>query len=147
MTEHRIISVGLVWNNKGELLLCRMDPQRGVFPGEWSLPGGGIHPGEKMQDALRREMREELGIEISQIKPAFFKDATYPKLLPDGSSTVMYMIFLIFHCLALGTDIRLNEEFIEYRWVSERTARDLALNQESKDTLSRINSWGLPGEE
>ncbi|HUT65723.1 MAG TPA: nucleoside triphosphatase NudI [Spirochaetota bacterium] len=118
MIKRRIIVVGLVWNDAGELLFCRMDPNRGVFPGEWGFPGGGMEQGETVEEALRREIREEIGIEIDNLRPAFFKDAAYEKRLAGGRSEQVYMIFLIFHCKAVGKDIRLNEEFCEYQWVS-----------------------------
>ena len=44
--EQRLIVVGLVWNKEGELLFCKMPPDRGVFPGQWEFPGGGIEAGE-----------------------------------------------------------------------------------------------------
>lgn len=68
--EHRTIVVGLVWNRRNELLFCKMPNNRGVFPDQWGLPGGGIESNEKMTDALIRELREELGIAIKDIKPA-----------------------------------------------------------------------------
>ena len=135
---HRLIVVGLVWNQKNELLFCKMPPWRGVFPGQWGFPGGGIETGEQMVDALRRELREEIGIEIDHIKPAFFKDGVYDKLLPGGSYQSIYLIFLVFHCRAASEPIRLNEEFSEYRWVSQKDWYDLDLNQETLDTLAYI---------
>ena len=60
--QTRIIVVGLVRDQGGRLLLCKMKPDRGVFSGQWGLPGGGMESGEKMEEALRRELREELGI-------------------------------------------------------------------------------------
>ena len=63
--EHRTIVVGLVWNRQNELLFCKMPDNRGVFPDQWGLPGGGIEPNEKMTDALKRELKEELGIKKS----------------------------------------------------------------------------------
>ena len=47
--------------NEGDYLLCKMADDRGVFPGQWALSGGGVEPGERIEDALRREIREELG--------------------------------------------------------------------------------------
>ncbi|MDI5349372.1 NUDIX domain-containing protein, partial [Salmonella enterica subsp. enterica serovar Kentucky] len=40
-------------------LLCKMADNRGVFPGQWALSGGGVEPGERIEEALRREVREE----------------------------------------------------------------------------------------
>jgi nucleoside triphosphatase len=136
--HHRTIVVGLVWNSEGKLLFCKMAPDRGVFPGEWGFPGGGIEPGEKMVQALRRELREELGIEVENIRPAFFKDGTYSKLMKDGSQVETYMIFLLFHCNFSGDVLALNDEFTEHRWVAEREVGELTLNQETVDTLDRL---------
>jgi nucleoside triphosphatase len=142
--KSRVIVVGLVWNDRGELLLCKMKTDRGVFPGEWGLPGGGIEPGERMGDALRREMNEELGIQVTDIRPAFFKDGSYSKLLPNGELQPVYMIFLVFHCRAANDKIQLNEEFSEYRWVSEEDLPRMNLNVETADTLRRLGARG-PG--
>jgi nucleoside triphosphatase len=139
--ERRIIAVGLVWNQRGELLFCKMKPDRGVFPGQWGFPGGGIQPGELRDAALHRELREELGIEIDNVRPAFFKDGVFEKLYVDGTAHPMYLIFLVFHCNARSETILLNEEFDEYRWVSEQELASLELNEVTRDTLRRIGPW------
>jgi nucleoside triphosphatase len=138
---HRTIVVGLVWNRQGDLLFCRMSPDRGVFPGQWGFPGGGIEPGETMESALRRELREELGIEVEDIRPAFFKDCLHRKIFADETVQPVYMIFLLFHCAALQDELRLNDEFVEYRWVGEEEVGQLDLNEETVDTLDRLGSW------
>ena len=58
MRRH-VIVVPLVSNRDDQLLICRMPPDRGVYPGQWGLPGGGVEDGERLEDALRREIREE----------------------------------------------------------------------------------------
>ena len=140
-TAARTVVVGLVWNRRHELLLVKMHPRRGVFPGQWGLPGGGIEPGERMVDALRRELREELGIEIVDIEPALFKDGQYTKRLTDGSSRSIYMIFLVFHCRAVSDELTLNAELTDSRWVSETDLASLELNPETRDTLARMGPW------
>lgn len=135
---HRTIVVGLVRNRQSQLLLCRMSPDRGVFPGQWGLPGGGIEPGETMEQALRREMQEELGIDIDDIRPECFKDGRHTKTFADGSTRDVYMIFLLFHCRAVQEELDLNEEFSEYRWVREDEAMQLDLNEQTRDTLARL---------
>ncbi len=138
---HRTIVVGLVWNQSGELLFCRMSPDRGVFPGQWGFPGGGIEPGERMESALLRELKEELDVEVENIRPAFFKDCLHKKVFVDGTTQPVYMIFLLFHCTALKDGLRLNDEFVEYRWVRESEVGRLDLNEETVDTLTRLGPW------
>ena len=68
----RMIVVPVVRNDDGRVLLCKMPPDRGVFPGQWGLPGGGVEPGERIHDALVREVNEELGVAVVSAKPLFF---------------------------------------------------------------------------
>jgi nucleoside triphosphatase len=137
-TERRIIVVGLVRNAHGEWLLCRMPPDRGVFPGQWGLPGGGIEPGEEAEAALRRELREEIGLEVSQVEPLFFTDGLYTKRFSDGTQRPIYMIFLLYTCLAPGEAVRLNPEFEAYAWVSQASLPEYDLNIETRKTFARL---------
>lgn len=51
----------LLVTEKGRYLMQRRDPQPGILlPDHWCCFGGGIEPGESVEDAVRRELREEL---------------------------------------------------------------------------------------
>ena len=65
----RTCVVPVICDDRGRVLLVKMAPNRGVFPGQWALPGGGVEPGERIADALAREVREELGIELASAEP------------------------------------------------------------------------------
>lgn len=133
--QFRIVVVPLVQNEHGDYLICKMPNDRGVFPGKWGLPGGGMEKGERMNDALRRELREELGIEIDHIKPLFFKDGQHRKSFADGSQSEIYMVFLIFSCRAASSRLKLNPEFTDYAWVAPGSLRSYDLNSATIETF------------
>lgn len=54
----------------GRYLLQLRDNKKGIFfPGHWGLFGGGVEEGERPADALRRELKEELGLVIGDLRP------------------------------------------------------------------------------
>jgi nucleoside triphosphatase len=142
MDNWRMIVVGVIQNAKEEYLICRKPTNRGVFPGQWALPGGGIEPGEHMEEALKREIQEEVGIEIYDIRPLFFRDGQYPKLFPDGESIDIYMIFLLFSCHACSEEVVVGEEFDAYAWVGGPELANYDLNEETKATFIQMRVIG-----
>lgn len=60
---HHDVALGLVWN-RGRLLIARR-PEDGLLGGLWEFPGGKVESGEAPEEAVRRELREELGLEVT----------------------------------------------------------------------------------
>lgn len=136
--KYRTIAVAVIYNNKGKVLICKKPEGRGVFPGQWALPGGGIEENEKMEEALRREVWEEVGLKIKEIIPLYFRDDVQPKYYPDGKVEEIYMIYLLFTCKAVGEEVRLNREFEKYAWVGAEDLGGFDLNKATKMTLKKI---------
>ena len=64
---HRVVHI-LVFNAEGSLLLQKRSMKKDIAPGKWDTSvGGHINIGEKIHDAARREMKEELGIDHCDI--------------------------------------------------------------------------------
>lgn len=62
MEDHHVVAAVLL--RAGQVLLCHRSPGRRWYPDVWDFPGGHVLPGERPEDALRREVAEELGAEL-----------------------------------------------------------------------------------
>jgi len=71
------VAVAVILKPSGEFLLaCR--PEGKPYAGYWEFPGGKVEPGERVEQALQRELREELGIEVEEAYPWVTQVFTYP---------------------------------------------------------------------
>ena len=71
------VAVAVLEQPGGSVLLARR-PRGKVYAGYWEFPGGKVEPGESVRDALQREIREELCIEVSRASPWITRVFTYP---------------------------------------------------------------------
>lgn len=76
------IAAGALRNPRGEVLVCQR-PAHKLYPGEWEFPGGKVEPGEQVEAALARELREELGIAVTAARPLIRLRHEYPELAVD----------------------------------------------------------------
>ena len=71
------VAVGVLINPEGGFLLTSR-PEGKVYAGYWEFPGGKLEAGESVEQALRRELHEELGIEIGAVQPWKIELMDYP---------------------------------------------------------------------
>ena len=62
------VAVGVLIDAQGRFLLTTR-PAGKVYAGYWEFPGGKVEAGENIEQALRRELQEELGITIAGVQP------------------------------------------------------------------------------
>ena len=101
------------------VLLARRSPSKKAYPNLWSFPGGHVEDMETLEQALKREVREELGVELSHFVPL-------TNLLdPDYDKTpVIYHMFLVqswFECPRI-----MDDEHTDLRWFSLGEAENLS---------------------
>ena len=74
------VAVGVLIDGEGRFLLTSR-PAGKVYAGYWEFPGGKFEPGETVEQALRRELQEELGITIGAVHPWQQEVFDYPHAL------------------------------------------------------------------
>ncbi len=131
-TRFPIATVGaLMFDSERRCLLVRTHKWSGL----WGIPGGKIKYCERAEDALRRELLEETGLEVEDIRyvetqdclecPEFFRPEHF--LLMNYTAT------------ALPGEVVLNDEAQEYRWVSPEWAlENLPLNTPTRLLVERV---------
>ena len=74
------VAVGVLVRADGDFLLTSRPPGK-VYEGYWEFPGGKLEPGETVEQALRRELQEEIGITIAAVQPWKVEMVDYPHAL------------------------------------------------------------------
>jgi A/G-specific adenine glycosylase len=72
---HKVIGVAVIWQDQ-RILIDRRKPE-GLLGGLWEFPGGKLEPGETIEDCIKREIREELAIDIEVGERLIVVDHTY----------------------------------------------------------------------
>jgi 8-oxo-dGTP diphosphatase len=104
----------VIWSPAGrQYLLLHRSPRSAVRPGVWECVTGRVDQGESFDDALHREVHEELGVTI-QVEHILGTAHYYRGAhLPENE-----LVGVVYFCtLDQTTPLRLSEEHIEYRWL------------------------------
>jgi 8-oxo-dGTP pyrophosphatase MutT (NUDIX family) len=132
-THPPIPTVGaLIYNKAGEVLMI----QTHKWSNRWGIPGGKIKTNETAVDALRREVREETGLELRDISFSLMQDCIEP---PEFYKKAHFLL-LNYTAEATGTDVVLNDEAETYRWVTPDEAARLELNGPTRILLDHARS-------
>ena len=144
----RVATKALIVNDGQVLILREANTyEEGTNIGRYGLPGGRVKPGEAWEDALKREVREETGLDIEIGQPLYVGEWR-----PIIEGVPHQIVAIFFRCKALGTDVRLSDEHDDYQWADPTTAAEqydfmppddlvitahLAAHQPAPETINR----------
>jgi len=126
------IGVGALIFDGAKILLV----ERGKEPlkGYWSLPGGILETGEKLEDAIRREVREETGLEVEPL--SMFE--IFERIMPDPSGRVEYHYVLIdYLCRPTGGRLQAASDVNRAAWVTEQNLGEYRLTEGTLAVVER----------
>ncbi len=127
LMKTRLIVVAIIENKEGQILLGLKKQKRGVFPGTWHNLGGGVEKGETLEQALRREVKEESCLEIESFTRMSFSDGVATKL-KDGKSEEIYHVFLGFFCKTKNGKLIPGDEFEKLSWFAKKDLAKTNIN-------------------
>ena len=110
--DRPIAGVGVIIYDEGRVLIIKraFDPSAN----RWSIPGGAVELGEKVKDAAKREVCEELGLEV-EIKGVV---EVLDNIIYEGEKIKYHFVLIDFWAELLGGSLILNPECLDAQWVS-----------------------------
>ena len=131
-TQRPIITVGgLIFDEANRVLMVRTPKWSNL----WGIPGGKTELGETSETALRRELKEETDLDITDIKFVLVQDCIHSKEFYRDA----HFVLLNYTCRCLGKpDVKLNHEAVEFCWVTITEAMKMPINTPTRTLLDAI---------
>ena len=102
-----IVSAALIYRANNILCVQRPKHSKGYISFKWEFPGGKVEEGEQFQEALVREIREELSVDIEISEFFMTVEHTYPDF---------HLVMHVYRCYLTEGEVILNEH-VDMKWL------------------------------
>jgi 8-oxo-dGTP diphosphatase len=111
--------------------------ERGKAPleGLWSLPGGLVETGERLEDAVAREVLEETGLRVSVEAMATVFERIMPDTADAANRPEYHYVLIDFYCKVLGGDLRPGDDSRRAEWFDLSTLADLPMTAGTREVI------------
>lgn len=130
--SHPVVGVGAVIVRDGKALIVKRahEPRKG----EWSLPGGLVDLGESLTDAVRREIKEETGLEV-ELGPII---ETFDRIHRDAEGRIRYHFVIVdYVCWPKDGDAVAGSDAESVQWVTADEIDRYGINAHATAVLVR----------
>lgn len=125
ITPLQIVSVIITVRARDKFLLVQRGLEDKILPGKWQNPGGKVRLGETVEEALRRELKEETGITIEE-PPVFLQSYSWKK---DNNDPLRLGLIFLTNLRKAPAEyvVKINQELMNHGWFILEEAKDLDL--------------------
>lgn len=133
--KYPIVGVGGILIENGKILLIKRatEPNKGL----WTIPGGKIKFGEKIEDALKREMLEETGLEVEILD----LEDIYELIMSNGEVRYHYII-LDYRVRRISGEPKSSTDALELKWFSKEELKHIETTETMKKLLGKLIKRG-----
>lgn len=121
----------IVLNSQKQILVLQRSEKTGAG-GKWSLPGGALENKEEPYTAIKREVKEETELAVTDIKP--FHLRTYTTKEND------FVLIVGYQCNAKEENVTLNWEHDSFKWLTKEEALQLELTEDGRFFIEHFES-------
>jgi 8-oxo-dGTP diphosphatase len=107
-----IVGVGGVVVRDGKAVIIKRANE--PYKGQWSIPGGRLELGESLVDAVRRELREETGLDV-QVGPLI---DVFERILRDDDGVRYHFVIVDYLCTCIGGSLCAGDDAADAMWVA-----------------------------
>lgn len=135
LVERRVVVNVVIFNSRGEILLVK---KKHSLTNKWETPAGSIEGSESLKQTLEREVREEVNLDIKNIRFVSIDEDIQDTLFEEGFVKKWQLIFINYKADVKSGRLKAGDDVKEARWVDSKSLKRYKLSKITRRLLKKV---------